>query len=447
MYVNIINFFAYLIESFILLYYFKHLFTQRRTSTLYNISIIFLGYACCFLLSFIPISLVNPISFLLMNTLLILLLNEAHIYTAIFHSFILTCIMGGSEMIVMNTLHISSAFKTSSNISKVIMLCIVSKFIYFFIVILLSNIFSKKENTTFSSRPAIWLNIIPFTSVITLFCFTMIIYRTTLPVHLEYFMAVSAFGLLIMNLFIFWYYDAIIQKEAVYAKLKLEYEQEKCYVAYQNRLNKQYESNRLLIHDIKKHLAAINDLATIGDVVRIKSYVDYLIDSADLKENIQVSDNDFFNALILRYTDECQKHHINFYANIRSNTIDFMSENDITSIFCNLIENAMEAINGSANAYIELTVKNNDHNKNMLIIAIKNTCYDNPFSSANTLVSKKSDSNFHGLGLRIIKNTVQKYNGDVNCRYDEQTNFFHVTIYMYKTSDYLNNPIPKHKRN
>lgn len=433
MYIHIINFFAYFIESFIFYYFMKHLFIQKNTSGFHNVSVIVAGYLCCFLMSLIPLNLMNLISFLIINTLLIILLNETGIPTAVFHSFILTSIMSVCELVVINALHISDDFKTNSDISKVIMLCVISKLLYFFVITLLSNIFAKKEDMGVSAKPAIWLNVVPLTSVITIVCFTSIIYKTTLPDSLEYFIAVSSFLLLVMNIFIFWYYDESLKKEIMYSKLKFEYDQEKNYITYQKRLNEQYENNRLLIHDIKKHLSAINDLTSIGDISRIKSYIDILIDSSDLKENIRVSDHDFLNALILRYTTECQNQNISFFTNIRAKTIDFMSENDITSIFCNLIENAMEAAIHTDNSFIELTVRNNENNQNMLIISMKNTCYNNPFSIANTLVSKKSNGNDHGLGLRIIKNTLNKYHGDMNCRYDEDAHFFHITIYMYKT--------------
>ena len=50
-------------------------------------------------------------------------------------------------------------------------------------------------------------------------------------------------------------------------------------------------------------------------------------------------------------------------------------------------------------------------NKGFVVIQVINSAYRNPFTSDGRLVTDKTNSELHGLGLRSIQDTVDKYNG------------------------------------
>ena len=59
---------------------------------------------------------------------------------------------------------------------------------------------------------------------------------------------------------------------------------------------------------------------------------------------------------------------LHFTADIRSNTTTFLSDSDVTSLFCNLLDNAVEASQRIKDPYIEIsaTQRENIHHLSLL---------------------------------------------------------------------------------
>ena len=59
-------------------------------------------------------------------------------------------------------------------------------------------------------------------------------------------------------------------------------------------------------------------------------------------------------SILCRYMEQCIKGRITFHADIRKRTVDFIASNDLTSLFCNLLDNAIEAAGIVPNSFIEI---------------------------------------------------------------------------------------------
>lgn len=111
-----------------------------------------------------------------------------------------------------------------------------------------------------------------------------------------------------------------------------------------------------------------------------------------------------------------------------------MAENDITSLFCNLLDNAVEACKNIPDSYIEITARRNE-NTPYVVITVINSCRINPFSAqtasrARYKLTTKPDAVKHGFGLKSIRKTVAKYNGDMEMYYADDTLTFHSIIML-----------------
>ena len=60
------------------------------------------------------------------------------------------------------------------------------------------------------------------------------------------------------------------------------------------------------------------------------------------------------NSILCRYMQRCTDRHISFHADIRSGTTDFIADNDLTSLFCNLPDNAIAAAGIIPDSFIEI---------------------------------------------------------------------------------------------
>ena len=131
----------YIIEALIFIVYSMNVLTPKTNLKINRFVIILSGYGIIFLFSFLKMMAVNFISFLLINTFLILMIYEATLFMAAFHACLLTVIMGMCELISVNALmHGSYNFYTNLDYFRNLsLLAVVSKLLYFVIVILISS--------------------------------------------------------------------------------------------------------------------------------------------------------------------------------------------------------------------------------------------------------------------------------------------------------------------
>lgn len=174
--------------------------------------------------------------------------------------------------------------------------------------------------------------------------------------------------------------------------MQLQLQRESDSTSYYKMLLKQNESQNILIHDIKKHLYSISLLNKQNNPQKTDSYIEELIHSSDLQRPLQVCDN------------------------------------DLTSLFCNLLDNAVEAAAQQVNPYIELSVLKNP-DTSITILTMENSCLRNPFpANSKRPVSTKNSPKKHGLGLKSIERIVQKHHGNMTLYYEEENKTFHTII-------------------
>lgn len=96
-------------------------------------------------------------------------------------------------------------------------------------------------------------------------------------------------------------------------------------------------------------------------------------------ESAKMCTNEYLNAILCRYARTCHEKNISFHTDIRKNTLGFMPYNDMTSLFCNLMDNAVESVQDMPGSYIELSI-NYKKESGLTMILMVNSCIINPFS-------------------------------------------------------------------
>ena len=188
----------------------------------------------------------------------------------------------------------------------------------------------------------------------------------------------------------------------------------------------QNENQSILIHDIKKHLQSIDLLNDKRDHERITAYIHQLMHSSDLKETARLCDHEMLNAILSRYKRQCMERGITFLTDIRSGTTDFIDDADLTSLFCNLLDNIPDG-------FIEITT-GKKANTPFIVITVINSCRKNPFhEKTGALLSSKAGQGQHGFGIKSIRKTVNSYHGDMQMYFDNDTLTFHVIITLKKS--------------
>lgn len=108
--------------------------------------------------------------------------------------------------------------------------------------------------------------------------------------------------------------------------------------------------------------------------------------------------------------------------------MSFLSDADLTSLFCNLLDNAIEAADGIPDSFIELNVCRREKPP-FVVITVINSNRKNPFSAKNgRLYTNKPNKQKHGFGLKSIRKIVNSYHGDLQMYYHPDTRTFHTVI-------------------
>ena len=144
------------------------------------------------------------------------------------------------------------------------------------------------------------------------------------------------------------------------------------------------------------------------------------------------TENEALNVILNEKTLLCNNKNIRFTCIVDGNALNFIENEDIYSLFGNLIDNSIEAVNqlDDNEKIISLKIKQVG---NIVSISIKNE-YKGKIQMENNLpLSKKEDNVHHGFGMKSIKMVCEKYNG--NLRLNIENNIFIVTILFIKKSD------------
>lgn len=423
-------FFTFLIEAVILWQYSSNLFTARRRPRI-QFAMLFIFYFTMFAVSLLEYKWLNMALYFVMNFVFLLAQYDLKWYSALFHSAVLAAIMGMCELTIYSTIERFSPhfLAESGQFQNMIIFIILSKMIFFTIVYILIHILKGHQAQNQQHDKSVLLLIfIPVTSVFIMLTLVSVSDSFLLSPLLKGMVTLSAFFLLISNLLVFGINQYNLKKSMEFTQMQLLLQKESNSAEYYEMLRLQNENQRILIHDIKKHLHSIDMLNQQKEHDKIDAYLHQLIRSSDLKESARLCEHEMLNSILYRYMQQCTDSHIAFHADIRSGTTDFIADNDLTSLFCNLLDNAVKAAEDIPESFIEISTSKKEKTP-FTVLTVINSCRTNPFTRENgNLTISIPCSHKHGFGLKSIRKIVAKYNGNMQIYYNSDTLTFHAII-------------------
>lgn len=204
-----------------------------------------------------------------------------------------------------------------------------------------------------------------------------------------------------------------VQRMDLRVRLELE--------SVQNILNNQYvqykqsrEAMDLInykYHDLKHHIIALRAQESSRER---EAYLDKMEEEIREYEAQNKTGNQVLDTLLTTKQLYCMKHKILLTCVVDGTLFDFMDVMDICSIFGNALDNAIECekkIQDKERRMIHLSAFSQ---KNFLIIRFENYCEETLEFTSDLPVTTKSNSRFHGYGLKSLRYTVHKYGGEVH---------------------------------
>ena len=200
---------------------------------------------------------------------------------------------------------------------------------------------------------------------------------------------------------------------------------ENAFFLYYNETKQKNDKLIRIKHDIKNELQIAYAMMDKDKKVSTK----ILNELNDKLENIKIinfSKNAILNTILTLKKMEIKNSGINLEIEI-DKTVDFnMEEIDICDLFSNILDNSIEATKkyNCENRFIKFCIaKKNDY----IIIKCENT-YEGVLkkNSYGNYITTKQEEKQHGYGINIIKNIVDKYNGEIN--FITKNNIFKIVI-------------------
>ncbi len=192
------------------------------------------------------------------------------------------------------------------------------------------------------------------------------------------------------------------------------------YAYYQDKL-KDEERIRSIYHDMKNHLLVLEGSqgteATRQMAQELRSQIaDY--------ENYIHTGNDFLDIIIRDKAEKAREKHIDFSALIDFGGVDFIEPLDISTIFGNGIDNAIEASEKLSEDQRVILIKAGQV-QNFVSILIENNCTDAAHADGHTT---KADKFLHGFGISNMKKAAEKYSG--TCTTTQENGKFTLKILL-----------------
>lgn len=418
---------VFVIEALIAWQFFSSIYIPKRNVRIQLLS--FCGtYVLLFFASKNAIFWQNMLAFLGCNMVLALVVFLSGIRSAVFHSIVLTAVMYAAEVIVTSVMEYTFLYFEVLKPEWLYdiyfsLLCII---LYLLLVKIVLKIIARNENTNrINTSMTVLLCLIPYVSLWIIVNLSLLRLEGEYLRQFDWMTITSTILLLFANLVTFGVYNHTQKTAMDYLEMQLQLQKENADKDYYYMLAQRTEAQKILIHDIEKHLNAVNSLLEEKEYEAAQQYLKNINCSAELKK-IEFSDNESLNLLLTHYQNVCKENNIRLCVDVRKQSVDVLSFEDITSLFGNLLENAYEACKGIPDAYIDMSIRPLN---GKIIIVVVNPCRCVPKKQSDgTFLSTKNNGFDHGFGMKSIQKVVCKYNGDFDAYYDDTNDTFHVVI-------------------
>lgn len=441
---EIIYFVGLLLSSFvsvhIIMDFFKNLFEPVYKGRVYTIT----ELACILLLAGInelKNEWLNLITVLVFSSIIAITLFEGKLVRKFVNIIILVILMSACESIGIALLHfvyqISDINISTEKMQTFFEMTFSQVIVVFISHIAIIRIFKSKKINNLTARQYLMTFVYAVFSVVNIYSLSILMKNINTNGEIISVMITIA-GIVVTNT----YFLNILEYESENNRLVYEnqlfIQQSRMQYLYYDNLENQYRESLSIIHDVKRHMRAIEELYEQRES---DTAVEYAVTISSILEDFKLNEytsNRVLNIILNDKSKAAEQNNIEFICKIEDVDLTFIDNIDLTTIFANLLDNALEAcLLKRGDNFIQVQV---GAFNNLVVINIKNTMEeprenkaqrnDIHFANSNIASHIKIKSNHSGIGLPNVTKVVKKYNGDFNIEKDGQ--IFTCTIVLSK---------------
>lgn len=345
---------------------------------------------------------VMPRTFYLLSGgfLLAMLFYEVKIWQAVFASGAFFTLIAAVEVLAMLLIGLripNTDVLMQAGAARLIYV-VFSNLIQIPLVVLISHFFTRKEDVL----RILWLLPIIAIQIASITVCYVVQYHAADEHFPDYLIGLMAV-LLLMNILIVFYVEALRNKEQETYRAKWNEQQYHLQMEYYQQLKERQEETRALWHDIKKYILAMQAVAEQGDSEELHKIVQAATDAFERSKNISAVGNPVVDALLNQYLHNAEENHIKVSLDIAIPEVLSISPLSLSILIGNTFDNAIEACCGLPPEQRRIHLQLRKQYRSLFYRL------DNPYSESSRSLRAGSH---HGYGLKNVKRVVQESDSD-----------------------------------
>ena len=266
------------------------------------------------------------------------------------------------------------------------------------LVVLISHFFSRKGN----ALRILWLLPIIAIQIASIAVCYVAQYHAVDEYFPDYMVGLMAV-LLLINILIVFYVEALRENELEKFKVKFNEQQYNLQMEYYQQLKERQEEVRSLRHDVKKYILAMQAVAEHGDTEELHKIAQAATDVFERSTNISAVGNPVVDALLNYYLRIAERNNINVKLDVTIPEVLTISSLSLSIIIGNTFDNAIEAC---CDLPAEQRIIHLQLRKQYRSLFYR---LENPYSDTSRGIRI---GEYHGYGLKNINRIVQENHGD-----------------------------------
>ncbi len=231
-------------------------------------------------------------------------------------------------------------------------------------------------------------------------------------------------GFMILDICVMVIFNRISAARESEQRLRLMHQQEELQHQMYQELQKKYTETCKVAHDIKRHVSSLKSLIeTNGSDDKAQKYLSELTEESDRLYPAIRNQNPMLEIILNTTMAKCKSNNIEFSMSIEDFEMPFISDMDMTTIFSNLFDNAIEACKEIVKSRRKIRMIMRAQ-MGLIVIKITNSCAD--FNISDIKFGRSTKKNHSGIGLSNVRKAVEKYEGIMNVK--NENNMFCVSI-------------------
>ncbi|MBR1391171.1 MAG: GHKL domain-containing protein [Lachnospiraceae bacterium] len=288
---------------------------------------------------------------------------------------------------------------------------IFSKIILVFLYYIVISRLMKKKNISYSKTQYFIYVIMLAYSLINM----LIVIEIYTQGQISYLCTINMGCIVLADLYLLYFVKMADEKNYYENQVKALEQQANIQYEYYLAQIKKYDRTVQILHDVKKHIRAIEGLYETDKKYIASKYTNEIGDLLQPLIPMEYTGNPILNILLTDKEMSMMDKGIEMDIKIDNVDLDFIEPIDVTTIFGNLLDNAIEAaekVKGKKYIYIKISSFHQ-----MVVIRIENSCtvvkWKNGFP-----VSEKGKN--RGLGLLNVQSSIQRYDGNLSLKQENQ---------------------------